>query len=309
MGVTDFLQRLRLRIWVALFRIVTMRVQGPLLHPPDDVKRKNLQIPSRDAGRSIDAWLYYPDDYSPDSPASSLPVLINWHGSGYVNYALSLDHEYCHYLAQTNGMLVLDVDYRKAPENPYPAPIEDVEDVLAWVSEQQATMDVSRIALSGFSSGGVLAQAAASSLRANYPKLDIKAVVTIYSGSDLATESKAKTVPRPVKPIPAWVLDIFFDSYLPPHVSRKDPRVSPLYADPNLFPERVIMVTCSGDILKPEMDVLADKLEGAGRQVQAVCLEDMPHGFDKGCKPNTPEWENKEYTYKLVADSLKEALT
>ncbi|PKS05688.1 hypothetical protein jhhlp_002784 [Lomentospora prolificans] len=308
MGVSASLQRLRLRIWVTLFRALTSRKQGPFLLPPDQTRRKFVKVPSRDAGRAIDAWLYYPDDYSVDFPSSALPVLINWHGSGFVNLALGLDHEYCSYIARTNNMLVLDADYRKAPENPWPAPVEDMEDVLAWVSEQQATMDLSRVALSGFSSGGFLALIAASSLRTNYPKLNIQAVVTIYAGTDIAADNKTKTVPHPVRAIPPWVLDIFFDSYAPPHVSREDPRVSPFYADPGLFPSRVTMVNCSGDILRPEADALADKLKAAGCQVQVVCLENMPHGFDKGCEPNTPEWEKKEYTYKLVADSLKEAL-
>ncbi|CAI4212773.1 unnamed protein product [Parascedosporium putredinis] len=137
------------------------------------------------------------------------PALINWHGSGFVFPSLSIDHEYCSQIAQKAGIFVLDADYRKSPEHPYPAPVEDVEDVLAWVGEQSTFIDASRLAVSGFSAGAVLAFVAASVLRSSYPKLNIRAALGVYPGTDLATDPQTRIIPAPVQPIPPKVLDIF----------------------------------------------------------------------------------------------------
>lgn len=260
----------------------------------------------------IEAWLYYPDDVSLETttPSSPKPALINWHGSGFVFPSLSLDHEYCSRIAQKAGIFVLDADYRKAPEHPYPAPVEDVEDVFAWVGEQSAAIDASRLAVSGFSAGGVLAFVAASVLRSSYPRLNIRAALGVYPGTDLATDPQTRIIPEPVQPIPPKVLDIFFDSYAPLKSSRTDPRVSPLFADPELYPPNITILTCSGDVLKPEADALAARLTQRSTpcRVNAVTLDDMPHGFDKGCKPGSPEWEKKELAYEIVINDLKMAL-
>ncbi|CAI4212984.1 unnamed protein product [Parascedosporium putredinis] len=199
MAITSILRYLRLKIIVTLLRCVVRWRQGPFLIPPAPLRRKLVQIPSREAGRVIDAWLYYPDD----------PALINWHGSGFVFPSLSIDHEYCSQIAQKAGIFVLDADYRKSPEHPYPAPVEDVEDVLAWVGEQSTFIDASRLAVSGFSAGAVLAFVAASVLRSSYPKLNIRAALGVYPGTDLATDPQTRIIPAPVQPIPPKVLDIF----------------------------------------------------------------------------------------------------
>lgn len=308
MSAIGFLQYIRLKFLVTILRLLSNWKRKPFLEPPPNVERRLLRIPSRQEGRAINAWLYSSKQDS-DVPSSTkpLPILINWHGSGFIVPSHGMDYVFCTQMAQNNNILVLDVDYRKAPENPYPAAIQDVEDVLAWVADQPDSIDTSRVAVSGFSAGATLALVAASSLRPNYPELDIKTVITFYPCTDLAGDARNKIVPRPIRPFPPWVLNVFYDSYAPHVPSRTDPRVSPVFADPSLFPPRAVIITCSGDSLKPEADALVARLSDKTRQVTALCIENVRHGFDTRCLAGSYEWEQREMAYKKVSEELREA--
>ncbi|KAK1141012.1 hypothetical protein N8T08_009669 [Aspergillus melleus] len=93
---------------------------------------------------------------NPDESPSDLPhpVLINLHGSGFVIPAHGSDDAFCRQVSQRTGYLVLDIKYRLSPEHPFPAPVDDVEDVVNWVKSQPNKFDLSRMAISGFSAGG-----------------------------------------------------------------------------------------------------------------------------------------------------------
>lgn len=271
---------------------------------PPNTNRSLIRIPSRDAGRFIDAWLYYPHGES----QLPRPLLVNWHGCGWILHNLNLDHEFCARVANENNMLVLDADYRKCPEHPFPKPLDDVEDTLKWV-EQQDQFDHDRIALSGFSSGATLALVAASTIRDRF-KLNIRIPVVFYPGADLSADANSRVVPHPVRPVPAFAMRLFIDSYVPDHELRKDPRISPWFADPTLFPDAVAILTCSGDSMSPEGNALANKLEDGKRKITHIELENVAHGFDKWClKEGSYEWEVKNLAYTTGIKAIKEALT
>uniref|UniRef100_A0A8H7NKU3 Alpha/beta hydrolase fold-3 domain-containing protein n=1 Tax=Bionectria ochroleuca TaxID=29856 RepID=A0A8H7NKU3_BIOOC len=101
---------------------------------PDSTKWRQIRIPTRDPGRFIEGRAYGPQ---PEISNGKLPVLINWHGSGFVIPLFGTDHAFCSRVARETGFLVLDVDYRKAPESPYPGPVDDVEDTLRWIASER----------------------------------------------------------------------------------------------------------------------------------------------------------------------------
>lgn len=220
---------------------------------------------------------------------------------------LGSDCVYCARIAKESGIFVLDADYRKAPENPFPAAVEDVEDVLNWVATQTDRFDTNRVAVSGFSAGGNLALVAASALR-KASDINIRAAISIYPVTDISLEPESKTVPHPVKPIPSRMAHLFNDCYVPDKPTRKDPRVSPSYANVEEFPETVMIATCEGDSLSPEADSLAQKLDDGTRKVVHLNLKGMPHGFDKGVKEGSKEWDRREEVYSLAVKTLKERL-
>ncbi|KAK7959332.1 esterase/lipase [Apiospora aurea] len=140
------------------------------------VEENPVQIPSRDGGRAIEARLYRSTAAKDAAAASSSgpsPVLVNWHGSGMVFHMFGQDRPFCAQMARDlPGLVVVDADYRKGPEDPFPAAMHDVEDALRWVAAQPDVYDVARVALSGFSAGGLLALVASSSFRQTFATSD-----------------------------------------------------------------------------------------------------------------------------------------
>ncbi|KAJ0116285.1 Gibberellin receptor GID1B [Diaporthe amygdali] len=189
-------------MWIA---IKPLRRDKSLAQSKYSMRCKRLLIPSREPGRRIKADLYLPPHPNPGDRDRFRPVLVNYHGSGFVlTGLLGSKVLYCARIACELGIAVLDADYRKAPEHPFPAAIHVIEDVLRWVSSPATEntdylFDRRRVMLSGFSSGGSLALVAASVLRADtYPSIDadIRAVVGIYPSTDHVTPLEDKKPPK-----------------------------------------------------------------------------------------------------------------
>ena len=308
MGALSFLGYLRLKLLATILRLFirwkTAKSTGSnLLSPNDIIERSRVRIPSRDPGRFIDGWLY-------TSRASSgkQPVLINWHGSGFVIPALGSDHTFCARVAREIGITVLDADYRKGPETPFPGPLLDAEDAVRWIASQPQRYDLDRIALSGFSAGANFALVAASSLRKDFSGVQIPVVVGVYPLVDLTIDPAQKKAPQPRQPIPGPLGRFFNDCYVRDQATKKNPLVSPGLADTSLYPDTVVIVTCDGDVLMPEATALAARLENGKRKVVNLTLEGIHHGFDKGCQEGTEEAAQRDKAYSLIIRSLQEAL-
>ncbi|KAL4975191.1 Alpha/Beta hydrolase protein [Aspergillus desertorum] len=204
-------------------------------------------------------------------------------------------------MSQRTGYTVLDVQYRLAPENPFPAALNDVEDVVNWVLQQPENFDRARVALSGFSAGGNLALAASSTL---FPCETFHAVLTFYPPVDLDTEPGFKTAPDPTgKPIPASLARFFDRCYIPSSHNPRDPRISPYYAQQDHFPSRVLIITAAGDSLAPEAEQLAVKVREAGRKVAALRMEGCNHGWNVSPK-NAVERDARDKAYDMAAAML-----
>ncbi|KAH7142698.1 Alpha/Beta hydrolase protein [Dactylonectria estremocensis] len=258
--------------------------------------------------RTIRAWLYFPNNNVNSGTVDKRPLLINWHGSGFTIPSFDDDIAFCSRVARDVGTWVLDADYRKGPETPFPGAVFDVEDTLKWVASQPQ-FDLARIAVSGFSAGANLGLVAASSLRENLAPIQIPLVIAMYPVTDLSMDPYTKTVPNPYKAIPPRILQVFNDCYIPDLGCRTDPRVSPSFADPKSFPSTVVIITCERDTLAPEANTLASKLVDNERKVVHEVLKGVSHAFDKGCKEGTTEWEQREYLYHLCTQNLKKALS
>ncbi|KAG5659615.1 hypothetical protein KAF25_002174 [Fusarium avenaceum] len=300
MATHSFWQYLRLKTIVTLIRLLNYIGTRSHLKPSTTCNRKAIRLPSRDLGRFIQAWVYYPQNFKEGEKRG---LVVNWHGGACMLPNLGMDHEFCEKIANESGVLVLDVDYRKAPEYPFPAAVEDVEDVLRWVESQPRLFDTARVALSGFSSGANLALVASSELRRQF-SINIRAVYAFYPGVDFTIPPEQKTVPNPIRPLPAGFQHLLTEAYLPRVEDRKSPRASPMYADATSFPERVVLFPCSGDIFTPEIDAFGEKLEKAGCGVEIVRMEGA-HGCDKRINPRTFNPEAKDMSYNKVVENLK----
>ena len=189
----NILTYLRLKLIAIALRLL-IKVQGRAALQRDrlqadtiPITSQSVQIPTR--GGLLNAILYQPPT---TTTTTKTPILINWHGSGWVFPLLGTDALFLKRAAQECNIFVLDADYRKAPEYPFPLPLQDVEDVLRWVGSDSASelrIDAKRVAVSGFSAGAELALVASTVLRTTTLGeigVDIKGVVAFYPETDLS---------------------------------------------------------------------------------------------------------------------------
>jgi acetyl esterase len=208
--------------------------------------------------------------YRTDDPAA--PVLVYFHGGGFVIGDLDTHDQTCRRFCRDAGVTVLSVDYRLAPEHPFPA---GVEDALASVHWAVAELGVHRVAVGGDSAGAALATACAREL----PEL-VSAQVLVYPTTDPFGEHPSRVENGEGYFLDTPTMEWFFAHYVGTGeaVDPADPRLSPLRADlAGLAP--ALVVTAELDPLRDEGEAYAAALAAAGVDVDAVRYDGMIHGF------------------------------
>jgi acetyl esterase/lipase len=254
-----------------------------------------LQVPSRDEGRTIKVHVYKSKNPSQPSP---VPVLINFHGSGFVIPMHGSDDEFAMRIAKDTNYTVLDVQYRLAPECPFPSGAHDAEDVVRYVLSKPQEYDLDRVAVSGFSAGGNFALGLSGHV---FPTGTFRHVLAYYPPTDLSKDPRTKVAPDTSgEPIPPWVSDVFNSCYLPDGVDRAQPLVSPYYIEGQKFPDSMLVITCAQDNLALETEELVKKIQAApGKHVEHKRVELCGHAWDKSYKPGTPQEKNKDGAYDI----------
>lgn len=279
----------------------------PRLHlnpNPDDT----IFIPSRDAGRTIRAQVYKSANATQPNP-----VLINFCGSGCVLPTYGNDDEFCRLVASETRYTVLDIQYRLAPEHPFPSAFQDAEDVVDWIRSQPDSFDKSEISLSGFSSGGNIALTVSSAsshfCKEGQPSI-FHSVISLYSPTNMA-------LPTPEKPqadYSNWIMRKIFPPFSHlchkcqgiDKVDPKDPRLSPLFTDPHRFPDNVLSITASQCSFAIEAEELAKKIGSIdGKFAVSKRMEGCAHGWDKEAIRGTSQCAAKEEAYALAINMLQ----
>ncbi len=205
------------------------------------------------------------------------PVLVYVHGGGWCYGSIETVDRFCRRVADRSGCAVLSVGYRLAPEHVFPAALEDVETVLAYVRKEGADLgvDPARLAIGGDSAGGQLATVAARRQRDAATPLDYQ--VLIYPAIDpmLASESYDE--------VGEYGLDrasmkLAWETFVPDPAQRFSPDVAPLAADLTGMPPTLI-ITAEYDVLRDEGADYADALVAAGVPVVHTRYAQMNHGF------------------------------
>src|SRR5262245_42957497 len=212
------------------------------------------------------------------------PVLVYLHGGGWICGSPKTHRKLAHRFAE-GGYLVVNVDYRLAPEHPFPTPFEDCVAAVRWASREAARFggDASRLAIGGDSAGGNLSAAVAAALGGDPSAPRIRAAPLIYGVFDFAMLGQAVPSELAQNDVMASLgkdmLDLMRSSYVgrEPGAKLRDPRVSPIHAAAQLPPSHVVCGTA--DPLLLQARALRAALARAG--VEHEYFEDpgMPHGY------------------------------
>jgi acetyl esterase len=209
-----------------------------------------------------------------------LPLLLYLHGGGFVIGSLETHDSLCRQLALRSGGAVIALDYRLAPEHPFPAAVDDCWAALAWLHDQAGTLglDASRLAIGGDSAGGTLAAVGAIHARDRGLKLALQLLIT--PGTTAHADTPSHKLFGQGFLLDTAAIAWFFDHALPHH-HRRDWRFAPLEA-PDLdgvAPACLVLAEC--DPLVDEGLAYADRLRLAGVPVQLELARGLTHDFIK----------------------------
>jgi acetyl esterase len=229
-------------------------------------------------GLSIPLRIYTPSG----ERRAPLPLLMYFHGGGFVAGSLDTHAPLARYLCQNANVIVVAVGYRKSPEHKFPAAVDDALAATKWVAAHAGEFggDGTRLAVAGDSAGGNLATVICQLAKARggprvafqalfYPVVDFTMANSPsrshYGGGDFFLCNRD--------------MEWFRDQYLANPADANDPRVSPLLAPDvaGLPPALIIAAGC--DLLRDEGNEYATRLRGAGVPVEYRCFEGTIHAF------------------------------
>jgi len=218
--------------------------------------------------------------YRPSTAPQPAPLLVYYHGGGWVIGDLDTHDVLCRELAHHAGCAVVAVDYRLAPEHRFPAAVDDSLAATRWVLEQAGSLgvDATRFALGGDSAGGNLATVTALGLRdSGGPQAKLQ--LLIYPGTDMRAIAPSHTANGQGYMLTSDSITYFRGHYMPDASAWTDWRGSPLlHPDLSKLPPAFV-ITSGYDPLRDEGRQYADRLSQAGVPTQYVCFERQIHGF------------------------------
>lgn len=275
-----------------------MDASTALLGPVQPVERVADMQASGPAG-PIPVRLYDP------TGTPGRPIIVFFHGGGWVVGGIATHDHYCRELANASQMMVVSVDYRLAPEHRYPAAAEDAYVATKWVAEnaEQLGGDPQRIAVAGDSAGGNLAAVVALMARdRGGPKLSAQLLIYPITDHNFDTDSYLRNMSgyHLTRDAMIW----FWDHYAPEPSQRDEPYASPLRATNLEGLPPAIVLTAEYDPLLDEGEAYARRLESAGVPVHLKRYAGSIHGFIR----RTHLWAHARQSVADAAAALKTAM-
>ena len=214
-----------------------------------------------------------------NSVARLLPTILYFHGGGWTIGSLEAYDLPCRFFCARTGCAVVAVDYRLAPENKFPAAVDDAVAAFRWLAAEgtEFGIDPARIVVAGDSAGGTLATVVAQTVRgeARVPCLQW----LIYPATDLAGETSSHTSYADGFLLTRDDMEWFRSLYLENSSEAMDPRVSPLRAADLSGLPPALVYTAGFDPLRDEGRAYADRLHAAGVKTVHHEFDSLIHGF------------------------------
>jgi acetyl esterase len=278
----------------------TLMLAGPA---PAFADIRDLALPGPSGAQPI--RVYVPEGDSPK------PVMVFFHGGGWTVGTLDHTDNLCRRLARSAGAVVVSVSYRLAPENPWPAALDDAWSALGQVQAlcSQWGGDPGRMALCGESAGGNLALLLAQMAAANGMDA-VRAVAVAYPITDAATRNRdSYRFFGTGYGLTRSILDLTRRAYLPDSALWRDPCVSPLYGTRSGLPP-VLVVNAQFDPLASEGLAFVQAIIQAGGQAQRMEVPGVLHGFLTNDRFFEPEAEQVSAEMgRFLGGKLEEGLS
>jgi acetyl esterase len=234
-----------------------------------------LDVPG--PGGPIPSRLYVPRLPSPDAAA---PLLVYYHGGGWVIGDLDMYDDLCRLLAAAAGCMVLSVGYRLAPEHPFPAPLEDAFAAFEWAAANAESIgaDPKRIGVGGDSAGGNMAAVVSrQAVEGGGPKPAMQ--LLFYPVTDSIEDTRSRKLFSEGYILTKADMDKFEAAYLPPGVDASDQRISILQC-PDLHGLPTAYVATAGfDPLRDEGEAYALRMRDCGVRVALRRHSGLIHTF------------------------------
>ncbi|HEY4076187.1 MAG TPA: alpha/beta hydrolase [Rhizomicrobium sp.] len=248
-----------------------MQITGPKDVPVGRVDNFNIPGPGGDIrARS----------YAPVAASGPLPVLIYFHGGGFVSGSLESHDGLCRLFAAEGGFKVIAVDYRLAPEYSYPAPVDDAWAAVQWIEANATSLgvDAGRVAVGGDSAGGTLA-AVVTQMAKEKGGAKIAFQLLMFPNTQIGGETASMHEFAVGYFLERRAIEYFYGLYAPSGVDRNAPGVSPLKAkDFSGLPPAYVMLG-GYDPLHDEGLAYAEKLRAAGVKVTIADYAGLVHCF------------------------------
>lgn len=210
----------------------------------------------------------------------AVPLIVQLHGGGFCVGDLDSYDRVCRRLAATSGAAVLAVGYRLAPENPWPASVDDTVAALRWVADRPSVLGPldGSVAVLGDSAGGTLAALACLRLRDETPDAQPDLQVLLYPNTDLTCAQPSMRAGDGAG-MSLESEQFFARQWVPDEAQWADPGVSPLFAAPSKDLPPALIVSAEHDILRDDATAYADRLREAGVDVELRCEPGLVHNF------------------------------
>ncbi|SMO54328.1 alpha/beta hydrolase [Halorubrum cibi] len=219
-------------------------------------------------------------DGSLDADAPAARTLVYFHGGGWTLGTLDSIDGPCRELATRTDSVVVSVDYRLAPEHPFPVPVDEAAAAVEWAASVADAFggDPDRLGVAGTSAGGALAAAAALHAR-EFDGPDIAGQFLLYpiAGYDFGTESYRENADGPL--LTRADMEWFYEQYLRSPVDAENPFAVPLRADDLGGLPPATVVTAGFDPLRDDGLALAERFDEDGTSVERRHYPAMAHGF------------------------------
>ena len=225
-------------------------------------------------GGALLARVYRPQEQGP------LPVLVYFHGGGWVTANLDTYDSSCRALTKAANCMVVSVAYRLAPEHKFPAAAEDAYAATQWVMANAAQLqgDPSRVAVGGESAGGNLAAVTCLMARDRQGRMPVHQML-VYPVTNYAFNTSSYQENALAKPLSKGGMQWFWGHYLSNESDGNNPYASPLRAENLRGLPPATVITAEIDPLRSEGQAYAQRLREAGTAVRAFNYSGVTHEF------------------------------